>query len=135
MFVETRVIGERARPLDGWAIPTPPGPEPDDGGSLTLRDLIARVVRSEVSAFEKRERARRLMRVLSEREISEAAIRGKVDSGGRSPSGTVDENLAVAPPCRDSRTDCISSSSTERSSVTSTGKYTSPRRAGWSSSD
>jgi hypothetical protein len=94
MFVETRVIGKRTRPLDGWAIPTPPESEPRDGG-LTLRDLITRVVRSEVSAFEKRERARRLMRVLSDREISEAAIKGKIDSGGRAPAGTVDEDAAV----------------------------------------
>jgi hypothetical protein len=48
-----------------------------------------------VSAFERRERARRLVRVLSNREISEAASRGKVDSGGRAASGDVDEEAAV----------------------------------------
>jgi hypothetical protein len=94
MFVETRVIGKKARPLDGWSIPTPPD-ESYDGGPLTLRELIARVVRSEVSAFEKRERARRLVRVLSDREISEGAAKGKIDSGGRAPSGTVDAEAAV----------------------------------------
>jgi len=95
MFVETRVIGKRARPLDGWAIPTPPGPEPSDGGPLTLRELITRIVRSEVSAFEKRARARRLIRVLSDREISEGAAKGKIDSGGRASEGTVDQDAAV----------------------------------------
>src|SRR5918999_3311 len=90
MFVETRVIGKRARPLDGWAVPTPPGADADGGGPITLRELITRVVRSEVSALEKRERARRLIRVLSDREISEGAAKGKIDSGGRTPSGTVD---------------------------------------------
>lgn len=95
MLIETRVIGKKARPLDGWAIPTPPGTESRDGDGLTLRELITRVVRSEVSAFERRARARRLMRVLSERDIFEGAVKGKVDSGGRAPSGTVDEGAAV----------------------------------------
>lgn len=95
MFVETRVIGKRARPLDGWAVPTPPGPDADGGGPITLRELITRVVRSEVSAFEKRDRARRLIRVLSDREISEGAVKGKIDSGGRPSTGPVDEEAAV----------------------------------------
>ena len=95
MFIETRVIGKRTRPLDGWAIPTPPGTDADGGGPITLRELITRVVRSEVSAFEKRERARRFVRVLSDREISEAAARGKIDSGGRAPTGPVDNDAAV----------------------------------------
>jgi hypothetical protein len=95
MFIETRVIGKKARPLDGWSIPTPPGPSTGDGGPITLRELITRVVRSEVSAFEKRERARRLVRVLSDREMSEGAARGKIDSGGRAPTGPVDEEAAV----------------------------------------
>lgn len=95
MFVETRVVGRKARPLDGWAVPTPPL-EPSDGGDgLTLRGLIERVVRAEVGAFERRERARRLVRVLSEREIAEGVARGRVDPGGRAPTGPVDEELAV----------------------------------------
>jgi hypothetical protein len=95
MFVETRVLGKKARPLDGWSIATPPDDSGDGGGPITLRELITRVVRSEVSAFEKRERARRLVRVLSDREISEAAARGKIDSGGRAPTGPVDADAAV----------------------------------------
>jgi hypothetical protein len=95
MFVETRVLGKKARPLDGWSIPTPPDDSGDGGGPITLRELITRVVRSEVSAFEKRERARRLVRALSDREISEAAARGKIDSGGRAPTGPVDADAAV----------------------------------------
>jgi hypothetical protein len=96
MFVETRVVGRKARPLDGWSIPLPPSSRDDGDGGLTLRDLIARVVRSELAAFTKRERARRLVRVLSDRDIAEGAARGKVDSGGRPPSETVDEEVAVA---------------------------------------
>src|SRR4051812_15890625 len=80
MVIETRIAGKKARSLDRWSIPTPPTDNGDGGGGITLRDLITRVVRAEVSAFEKREQARRLIRVLSDTEIAEGAARGKVDS-------------------------------------------------------
>src|SRR5690348_4036545 len=96
MFVETKIIGKRARPLDGWSVPTPPAESADGGSGLTLRQLITRVVRGEVAAFEARQRANRLLRVLSQREIVQGAATGKVDSGGRPPSSVVDEEMAVA---------------------------------------
>ena len=96
MFVETRLLGRKARPLDDWSIPVPP-PEPGDGGDgLTLRALITRIVRAEVQDFQKRERGRRFVRVLSHAEIDEGAARGKVDPGGRPPGTPVDEEAAVA---------------------------------------
>lgn len=89
MFVETRVVGKKARPLGGWSVTLPPEAGDAGDGGLTLRELITRVVRSEISAFEKRERARRLLRVLSDREITDAAAKGKVDSGGQPPGRMV----------------------------------------------
>jgi hypothetical protein len=96
MVIETRVVGKKARSLDRWSVPTPPGADDGGDGGMTLRDLIARVVRSEVNAFERREQSRRLIRVLSRAEIAEAAARGKVDSGGRPSTGPVDADRAVA---------------------------------------
>jgi hypothetical protein len=96
VFIETRVVGRKSRPLDQWSIPTPPAPDDrGDGGSLTLRDLIARVVRVEVAAFERREQARRFVHVLSDTDIAAGAARGKVDAGGRAPTGPVDPEAAV----------------------------------------
>jgi hypothetical protein len=95
MFIETRVVGKRARPLDGWAVPDLPGLGGGDGGDLTLRALITAIVRSEVRAFEKREQGRRLLRVLSDQQIADGAARGKVDPGGRPPTGPVHEEAAV----------------------------------------
>ncbi len=96
MLIETRILGKKSRPLDGWAIPTPPN-EPGDGGDgLTLRGLIERVVRAEVRAAEHRDRTRRFVRVLSEREVLEQSVRGKVDPGGRPSTGAFDEERAVA---------------------------------------
>ena len=96
MFIETRIAGKKARSLDRWSIPTPPpDDESGDGGGITLRALITRVVRSEVTAFEQRDQARRLIRVLSDAEIADGATRGKVDSGGRAASAPVDQAAAV----------------------------------------
>jgi hypothetical protein len=96
MLIETRVIGRKARPLDRWAVPNPPTSGGGDGDSLTLRSLITKIVRSEVEAFEKRDRARRLVRVLSENEIAVGVDKGKVDAGGRPPGERVDVNAAIA---------------------------------------
>jgi hypothetical protein len=93
MLIETRLLGRKGRPLDGWSVPV--GEDGAGGDGLTLRELITRVVRAEVSAFERRERARRLVRVLSEREIADGARAGKVDPGGRAPTGPVDVHAAV----------------------------------------
>ena len=96
MFVETRVIGKKGRPLDDWSVPVPPREDGSGDSGLTLRQLITRIVRSELAAFEQRQRARRLVRVLSEREIVEKGAAGKIDAGGRPPDEPVDEDGAVA---------------------------------------
>jgi hypothetical protein len=95
MFIETRVLGRKGRPLDGWAVPGLPGEDDRGGGGLTLRKLITRIVRHEVAEFRKRERGRRLLRVLSDADIASGAERGKVDPGGRAETGAVEEDVAV----------------------------------------
>lgn len=96
LLIETRVLGRKARPLDRWSVPLPPSHDEGGGDGLTLRELITRIVRAEVGAFRERQRAMRLVRVLSDVEIAAAAERGKVDSGGRPPAAPVDEEGAVA---------------------------------------
>ena len=96
MLIETRIIGKKSRPLDGWSIPTPPAPGDGGESGRTLRELIAQIVRAEIVAFERRERARRFVRVLSDAEIADAARRGRIDPGGRPATGPVDVDGAVA---------------------------------------
>jgi hypothetical protein len=96
MLIETKVLGRKARTSDRWSVPIAPtgGTGGDDG--LTLRELITRIVHSEVAAFEERDRARRFLRVLSESEITEGALKGKIDPGGRPATQSVDADTAVA---------------------------------------
>jgi hypothetical protein len=96
MLIETRTLGRKSRPLDRWSVPDLPVDDEREGDDdLTLRALITRIVRSEVRAFERREQARRLLRVLSDHEIAAGAERGKVDSGGRDPGDPVSEEAAI----------------------------------------
>jgi len=95
MLIETRIAGRKARALDRWSTPTPPADDDGGGDGLTLRDLITRVVRAEVAAFDKRDHARQFMRVLSDAEIADGAARGKIDSGGHERTGPADENAAI----------------------------------------
>ncbi len=94
IHVEGKVLG-RKRPLfTDWAVPLPP--ECRGEGGLTLRQLIAQVVRQEVEAFRRRQQQRRLVRVLSPQQIEQGAQQGKIDSGGRQLHQKVDPEEAVA---------------------------------------
>jgi hypothetical protein len=92
--IETKVTGRpRGGPLPQWQIPID---ELAPGGSpLTLRELIDRVVRSEVAAFGERQAERRLTRFLSEPVLRQQAERGRVDFGGRDLDQPVDDDAAV----------------------------------------
>lgn len=65
---------------------------------MTLRDLIAVVVRAEVEAYEKRREARRLDRVLSREQIERGVVEGRVAPEGREtpPAPEVDEAVGAA---------------------------------------
>ena len=95
MLIETRLLGKKPRSLDRWSVPVPPAAGDGGDDALTLRDLITRVVRGEVAAFDERQRQGRLMRVLSRAEIADGASAGKVDPGGRTGLPVADPEVAV----------------------------------------
>ena len=92
--VSGRTLGRKKPLFADWSIPFPPDLK-GEGDRLTLRDLIARVVRAEVEAFRTRQEERRLVRALSRADIDQGAARGKVDMGGRDLKQTVDEEESV----------------------------------------
>jgi hypothetical protein len=96
MFIELRQVGRKSRPLDGWAVPNLPTLGDSGGEGITLRDLIARIVRSEVAAFQVRANGRRFVRALTETEIAKEATQGKIDPGGRESTDTVEPEAAVS---------------------------------------
>lgn len=98
LTIQGKSLGRRKPLFEDFSIP-PPG-ETGDGGPLTLRELIAHVVSNEVAAFERRQQARRLDRVLSAAEIERGAERGRISPEGRDPklpaAAKVDLDAAVA---------------------------------------
>src|SRR5262245_12282517 len=95
LTLSVRVVGRRKPLVPDWQVPWPPE-EAGDGESLTLRQLLTRIVQQEVQAFHKRQQERRLVRILTEREIESGLETGRVDSGGRDLHQKVDPEEAVA---------------------------------------
>jgi hypothetical protein len=94
LTIEAKALGRKKPLFADWSVPLPP--ELHDG-SVSLRDVITRLVVGEVAAFKKRQGQRQLVRVLSTREIEEGAEKGRIASGGSDvPPQEVDEDAAVA---------------------------------------
>jgi len=94
LTITLRAPGKRRPLTPDWQLPWPPA---EDGGTqpLTLRALITRVVLGEVQAFQQRQEQRKLVRILTERQIDAGLARGRVDSGGRAPGQEVHPDTAV----------------------------------------
>lgn len=95
VFAEARALGRRRALIPEWSVPIDPGPSDDGDGGMTLRELIERIVRAEVSAFERRQQARKFVRTLSEQEIEAGREKGRIDPGGRDLEQTVDVEQAI----------------------------------------
>jgi hypothetical protein len=94
LTVSARSVARRKPLIPDWQVPWPP--EEDGGGeALTLRELITHIVHLEVEAFEIRQRERKLVRILTEKEIDSGLEKGRVDSGGRDLHQKVNLDEAV----------------------------------------
>jgi hypothetical protein len=93
--ISGRGLGKQKKPLfEDFSIPFPP--DLGDGGGITLRELITRIVLSEVEAFQQRQEGRRLIRVLSPSLIEEGIEKGKVEMGGSALKQSVQPEAAVS---------------------------------------
>lgn len=92
LTIQTKVLGQRKPSFPSWTIPQPPQ---RSGDHLRLRDLIERVVREEVTAFNQRQSERTLIRFLSKAQIEQAAVAGKISMGGDEPGTLANADAAV----------------------------------------
>ncbi len=93
--ISARAVGRRQELVPDWQLPW--SPDGIGGGEpLTLRQLITRVVLQEVDAFQQRQRERRVVRILTERQIEIGLQAGRVESGGRELNQPVAPEAAVA---------------------------------------
>jgi hypothetical protein len=99
LIITGKAIGSRRPLFADWSIPFPP--EWSGEGGLTLRDLISRVVRTEVQKFKQRQEDRLVFRALTAKQIAEGAEKGKIEMGGSEvPLQPVDEEEAIATACQ-----------------------------------
>lgn len=94
LTIHGKALGRKKPLFTDWSIPFPP--DLGDGGSLTLRDLIGRIVRAEVEAFTKRQHERRLFRALTEKQIQQGADQGRIETGGSELHQKVNAEESVA---------------------------------------
>ena len=89
MVIIGKALGQKKPLFADWSIPAPPEFLGSDG--TTLRQLIDRVVRLEVTSFD-----RQLTRALTAKQIAEGAARGKIQMGASDvPLQPVDVDSAV----------------------------------------
>ncbi|MBC8101225.1 MAG: hypothetical protein H7Z41_01375 [Cytophagales bacterium] len=84
--VEGKQFGHGRALFPAWEMSLPPAASAGDTRT-TLRDLIANVVRSEVSAFGERQEQRQFLQALTSEEIQAGIAKGKIDMGGRGADG------------------------------------------------
>lgn len=94
LTIDGKALGRKKALFADWSIPLPPDLD-GDGGGLTLRQLITRIVLAEVEAFRGRQEERKLLKALTAAQIDDGLARGKVDMGGRDLKQEVDEEQAV----------------------------------------
>ena len=91
LTVETKLLGQK-KAGDRWPMTL----LSSNSEQLLLRELIARIVREQVAAFQQRQEARRFIRVLTAAEIQQGVAQGKVDMGGHDLQQQVEPESAVA---------------------------------------
>ena len=92
--ISGKAIGRKKPLFADWSIPFPP--DLPQGEGMTLRDLITRIVRTEVEAFQQRQQDRHLLRALTANDIAQGVAKGKIDMGGRDLKQEVNEDAALA---------------------------------------
>jgi hypothetical protein len=91
--VEGKVVGGRKALFSDFGVDLPPG---FGESGTTLRELIEYVVRHQVKLFRQRQHDRKFIRALTEKQIAQQAVNGKVDSGGSDlEPQEVDDDAAV----------------------------------------
>lgn len=87
MIVETKIVGRRT-PFEHRPIELPEG-------SHTLQSLLAHLVRLEVDAYHERQNSVGILRLLTEKELTDGASSGKISIAPQERSGTVTHEEAL----------------------------------------
>lgn len=87
MIVETKIVGRRT-PFERRPIELPDGPH-------TLQSLLTHLVHHEVAAYQERQNSVGILRVLTEKELTDGDTTGKIAVAPQERSGTVSPGEAT----------------------------------------
>ncbi|MBK7644851.1 MAG: hypothetical protein IPJ19_17720 [Planctomycetes bacterium] len=100
LAIQGRALNKKEPLFPEFTIQLPPEVERGASG-ITLRALLADIVRNEVEAFDKRQSERRFLRTLTERQIQAAAQKGRITMGeSEVPRVAVDTDVSIATACQ-----------------------------------
>ena len=91
--ISIKAIGRKKPILGDFSVPAPQALAA--GKPVTLRELLDHVVRGEVDSFKHRQESRRMLHVLTAKQIEESLLAGKVQSGGSDLDQKVDVEEAI----------------------------------------
>lgn len=91
--VTGKALGRKKPIFDDISVPPP---DAVTGRPVTLRELLGHIVRNEVAAFKERQAERRMLKVLTAREVQAGLAAGKVSAGGSELDQHVDPDQAIA---------------------------------------
>jgi hypothetical protein len=94
LSVSAQALGRKKPLCDEFQVPPPKAFT--DGQPVKLQELLTHIVRSEVEGFKTRQAERRLLKVLTTKDIEQGAAAGKISAGGSDLDQKVDANEAVA---------------------------------------
>lgn len=81
MIITTKSLGRKKPLFEDFSVTIPPDWSGGDDG-VTLRQIIEKIVRDQVRQFQDRQQQRQFLRALTEKQIAEGALRGKIEMGG-----------------------------------------------------
>lgn len=96
LTIQGKSIGGKRALFEDFALPLPPEFTERGDNEITLRELIEQVVRHEVQAFNRRQRKDSFVRALSQKQMEEGAVAGKISSGGKEHVSVADEEDALS---------------------------------------
>jgi hypothetical protein len=100
LAIQGRTLNRKEPLFPEFSVQLPPEVERGASG-ITLRALLARIVRQQVEAFDARQSERQFLRALTERQIQAAAQKGKVAPGeSEVPRVALDLDVAVGTACQ-----------------------------------
>ena len=94
LTISGKLLGKHQSLFSDWHLPLP-SQIVDGKQEVSFKDLLVYIIKAEIEAFQTRQAQRKLISVLSQEEISQGKLAGKIEMGGKDFEQNVDADLAI----------------------------------------